>query len=52
MFHSHPALIDALRDDCYRSVRHRHGVPGDDFDGVIPPSASRRSRRQNRRRDD
>ena len=50
MFHTHPALIDALRDDCYRSHRQRHGVPGDDFDGVIPKSATTRSARRAQRR--
>ncbi|MFM2078768.1 MAG: hypothetical protein RJA49_2658 [Actinomycetota bacterium] len=52
MFHTHPALVNAIRDDTYRRLDHRHGVPGDDFDGVIPKSVSTRSaRRAQRRRD-
>ncbi len=50
MFHTHPALVGAIRDDTYRELHHRHGVPGDDFDGIIPKSVSSRAARRAQRR--
>lgn len=44
MFHTLPGLIDALRAE-HLPAGHRHEVPGDDFDGVIPRGALRRTRR-------
>jgi hypothetical protein len=49
MFHTHPALVGALRADVTRTIRERHGVPGDDFDGVVPRT-TRPQRRAARRR--
>ena len=51
MFHSHPALVDAMRADLNRQLRDHHGIPGDDFDGVVPRT-SRSTRRAARRRHD
>lgn len=50
MFHHHPALVDAMRADTLRLVNDRHGVPGDDFDGVLP--RHRRSARKATRRNE
>jgi hypothetical protein len=49
MFHSHPALVEAMRADNLRLVNDRHGVPGDDFDGVMPRTRSRSARKAARR---
>lgn len=52
MFHSHPALVDAMRVDTYRRTTDHHGVPGDDFDGVVPHSLRTRQGRKAARRDE
>ena len=49
MFHTHPALVDAIRADAHRLVNDRHGVPGDDFDGVMPTRHHRAARKAARR---
>ncbi len=51
MYHSHPALVDAVRADLDRQLHSHHGVPGNDFDGVVPRS-TRSQRRSARRRQD
>jgi hypothetical protein len=50
MYHAHPALADAVRVELTHQVHSHHGVPGDDFDGVIPHT-TRRQRRAARRHD-
>ena len=51
MFHTHPALVEAIRADLHRQVSNHHGVPGDDFDGVVPrrPRHARRHPRHDER---
>ena len=48
MYHAHPALADAVRADLTRQIHSHHGVPGNDFDGVVPRT-SRSQRRAARR---
>lgn len=48
MYHAHPALADAVRADLTRQLRDHHGVPGNDFDGVVPRTT--RSQRRAARR--
>lgn len=48
MFHTLPGLVDAVRAD-HLPFASRHGVPGDDFDGVLPRHSLRRPRRRNGR---
>jgi len=48
MYHAHPALADAVRADLTRQIRDHHGVPGTDFDGVVPRTT--RSQRRAARR--
>lgn len=52
MFHTHPALVDAIRADAQHLIHQRHGVPGDDFDGVVPRARTRRAARRAARHDE
>lgn len=52
MFHTHPALVDAIRADAHHLITQRHGVPGDDFDGVVPRARTSRTARRAARRDE
>ena len=48
MYHAHYALADATRADLIRQIHSHHGVPGADFDGVVPRT-TRTQRRALRR---
>ncbi len=54
MYHAHHALADATRADLIRQIHSHHGVPGTDFDGVVPRTTrtTRSQRRALRRHQD
>lgn len=49
MFHSHPALVQALLDDQYRAVNARQRQPLRDLDDTTRRPSARAARKAHRR---
>jgi hypothetical protein len=49
MFHTHPALVQALLDDQYRAINERHRRPLPDLDDTTRRPSARAARKAYRR---